>query len=254
MLVHPKFTVPMQEGKFATISQQEMDAMAFFKYGIYKCRITNPNQVSTRLFQYSETKSYHTHFSLTTARELGLRITMADGKDNALLYPEGRLHGTKLFGPFVNCMMNVYEKVKKETKPRCKKIMNCLWGGLTQLSNTRVDLNKEKALDLQHREITHIEPFKEQYLVNLHDYRQRYKTDLRSAGPLFDLVRSAADVPHLQSRGGGRVPRAHGWGGAEQKGGFANGRWRRGVEGREGGTMRGGEREWSGVGMRFFKN
>lgn len=66
MLMHSKFTVPMQEGKFATISQQEVDAMAFFKYGIYKCRITNPNQVSTRLFQHSESKSYHTHFSLTT--------------------------------------------------------------------------------------------------------------------------------------------------------------------------------------------
>lgn len=41
MLVHPKFTVPMKEGKFATISQQEVDAMPFFKYGIYKCRISN---------------------------------------------------------------------------------------------------------------------------------------------------------------------------------------------------------------------
>ena len=40
-LEHPKFTVPMKEGKFATISQQEVDAMPFFKYGIYKCRISN---------------------------------------------------------------------------------------------------------------------------------------------------------------------------------------------------------------------
>lgn len=185
MLVHDKFTVPMKEGKFATISQQEMDAMLFFKYGIYKCRITNPDKVSTRLFHYSETKSYHTHFSLTTARELGLRITMAEENDNALLYADGRLHGRKLFGPFVKRIMEVFGKVKGETKPRCKKIMNCLWGGLTMLNNTEVDLNKEKILDLQHREITHIEPFKEQYVVNLHDYRHRYKTDYARLGPFL---------------------------------------------------------------------
>lgn len=67
-LEHPKFTVPMQEGKFATISQQEMDAMLFFKYGIYKCKITNPHNVSTRLFHYSD------------AREIGLCITMIIGR------------------------------------------------------------------------------------------------------------------------------------------------------------------------------
>lgn len=38
--------------------------------------------------------------------------------------------------------------------------------------------------------------------------------------------------------------------GGEQKGGFSHGRWDRGVEGREGGTMRGGERECGGVGMK----
>ena len=81
--------------------------------------------------------------------------------------------------------MEVFGKVKGETKPRCKKIMNCLWGGLTMLNNTEVDLNKEQSLDLQHREITHIEPFKQQYLVNLHDYRQRYKTDYARLGPFL---------------------------------------------------------------------
>ena len=53
------------------------------------------------------------------------------------------------------------------------------------LNNTEVDLNKEKILDLQHREITHIEPFKEQYVVNLHDYRHRYKADYARLGPFL---------------------------------------------------------------------
>ena len=92
MLVHPKFTLPVKEGQVTTVSQLEMGGMPFFKYGIYKCTITNPHQVSTRLFHYSESKSYHTHFSLTTARELGLIITMVGERDNALLYTD-RVHG-----------------------------------------------------------------------------------------------------------------------------------------------------------------
>lgn len=53
------------------------DALPFFKYGIYKCKITNPHNVSTRLFHYSD------------AREIWLCITMMEGKDNALLYADG---------------------------------------------------------------------------------------------------------------------------------------------------------------------
>lgn len=56
MLVHPTCKVPMQEGKFAAISQHALDAMPFFKYGIYKRKISNPHNVSTRLFHYSESK------------------------------------------------------------------------------------------------------------------------------------------------------------------------------------------------------
>lgn len=37
----------------------------------------------------------------------------------------------------------------------------------------------------QHRDITHIEPFKQQYVVNLHDYRERYKTDYARLGPFL---------------------------------------------------------------------
>lgn len=66
-----------------------------------KCTFTNPNQVSTRLFRYSESKSesksYHAHPSgYTTAQESGLCITVAEERDAALLYTDGRLHGSKI--------------------------------------------------------------------------------------------------------------------------------------------------------------
>lgn len=186
MMTHDKFTFPAKEGTFATLNQHELEGMTFFQYGIYKCKLSNPNNVSTKLFLYSEAKSYHTHFSLTTARELGIKITMVeDGQPNALLFKGGRIHGKQIFGPFVKFMMEVHSKVQPETKPRCKNIMNCLWGGLNMLNNSRIDLNKEESINLEHREITHIEPHRDKYLVNLHDYVNKYKTDYARLGPFL---------------------------------------------------------------------
>lgn len=49
----------------------------------------------------SESKSYHAHPSgYTTVQESGLCITMAEERDAALLYTDGRLQGAKSFGPF----------------------------------------------------------------------------------------------------------------------------------------------------------
>ena len=135
MLCHEKFTIPMQAGTGKRLSQEEFDAMPFIPYGLYHCRLTNPKGVNTILFSYSEQKSYHSHFSLTTARELGLQITMCDitmcdggGKANAYLYAE-RVHSKQLFGPLVERMMDIYQRVGAESRGRCKLIMNCLWGG-----------------------------------------------------------------------------------------------------------------------------
>lgn len=72
----------------------------------------------------------------------------------------------------------------------------------------------------QHRVTTHIQTFmQQQYLINLHNHQPAQdRLALYSISPFVfpHLLRSAADVPHLQRRGGGRLPRAHGWSGAEQ--------------------------------------
>lgn len=109
------------------------DALPFFKYGIYKCRITNPHNVSTRLLHYAD------------AREIGLCITMMEGKDNALLYADGR---------------------ERETKPRCKKRSCTVCGWIDHAEQHRGGSEQGKAPgfaapgDYSHG----------QYVVNLHDY------------------------------------------------------------------------------------
>jgi hypothetical protein len=53
----------------------------------------------------------------------------------------------QLFGPLVERMMDIYQRGGAESRGRCKLIMNCLWGGLCALNDTRVDLTKEKEID-----------------------------------------------------------------------------------------------------------
>lgn len=161
MLEHPKFTVPMQEGKFATISQQEMDAMLLFKYGIYKCRITNPDKVSTRLFHYSDARDWAVH------------------------------HDDHWKEKTTRCSTLMGERGRRSRAAKKNHALSV--GGLTTPNNTEVDLNKEKRLDLQHREITHMGSTWSTCTIIC----QRYNLyRLCSAGPVPHIVCTTADVPH----------------------------------------------------------
>ena len=195
-MVDAKFTFPTAKGEWHTFTKEEFSSLTFFKYGMYKCRITNPGGVDCRLFMLNE-KSYHTHFTLTTAKEIGLTIELiVDGQPNACLYTD-RVHGKALFGPFIDVMMGLYDTVDASTKPRVKLITNSLWGGLCQHNESRVDLNKEAELDLNGKEIVHIEPYKGEFLVNLSTYTKRYKTDYARLGPFITSFARRKMYQHL---------------------------------------------------------
>ena len=136
MLSNAKFTVPYSKGEVKHVGSLPE---AYVPHGIYKCRITNPKGVDARLFRMQKRREnvfvHYTHFDLTTARELDLDIELADGI-NCLLYPTGRKAGSQLFKPFVDTMYNLH--VKTGGMRRCKKIMNCLWGGLAQNNRKRL--------------------------------------------------------------------------------------------------------------------
>lgn len=78
LLKNDRFTVPTGKGVFSTLTQAGVDAAPYFAYGIYHCRISNPNNIDTRLFSYSK-RTYYTHFDLTTAKALGLSIEIVGG-------------------------------------------------------------------------------------------------------------------------------------------------------------------------------
>ena len=108
-------------------SQQELDAMPFSKHGIRPMQVASArsptNQVRSRLFHYmylvskSESKSYHAHPSgYTTAQESGLCITVAEERDAALLYTDGRLHGSKIV--LVRLQSGMMEKIYNQHNVR----------------------------------------------------------------------------------------------------------------------------------------
>ena len=95
-----------------------------------------------------------------------------EGKDNALLYADGR---------------------ERETKPCCKKKSCTVCGWIDHAEQHRGGSEQGKAPgfaapgDYSHG----------QYVVNLHDYCQRYNLyRLCSAGPVPHIVCTTADVPH----------------------------------------------------------
>ena len=183
MLSNAKFTVPYSKGEVKHVGSLPE---AYVPYGIYKCRITNPKGVDARLFRMQKRREnvfvHYTHFDLTTARELDLDIELADGI-NCLLYPTGRKAGSQLFKPFVDTMYNLH--VKTGGMRRCKKIMNCLWGGLAQNNRKKVDLTKGGELDVEDADVVHIEPHNSGHLVVVQSYSKPFKTNYARIAPFL---------------------------------------------------------------------
>ena len=182
MLSSAKFTVPCAVG---VPKHMQKLPDAYVPYGIYKCRITNPKGVDTRLFRMPKKETAfvcNTHFDLTTARELGLQIELADGV-NCLLFSAGRKTASHLFKPFVDLMYDVH--VKTGGMKRCKKIMNCLWGGLAETNRQKLDTTKCEELNLQDHDVVHVEPHDDGHLVLMESYSQPFKTNHARIAPFL---------------------------------------------------------------------
>jgi hypothetical protein len=51
-----------------------------------------------------------------------------------------------------------------------------LWGGLCRKQSTTVDTNQVDVLDLKGREITHIEPYKNNLLITVENFENKFRT------------------------------------------------------------------------------
>ena len=179
MMMDYHFQIPTDAGTFTDTSTETINKYSGgHAYGLYKCRITNPNEVSAKLFKFKKSNVY-THWDLQTASEMGLVLTMSDQSPNTLLF-KSRERGQQIFKPFVEYMVKVGSSIGAlkvdRLKATAKKLLNSLWGVLCETATTKVDMNVETKLDLAGRSITHIEPYRDSVLIKLEKTEDKYKT------------------------------------------------------------------------------
>lgn len=142
ILRYTSFGIPIKKGTFKTITQEELDKMKFFEYGIYHCDIENTN---TKLF-LTNPKKYYTHFDLMTAKELGFKIQMIqDDKSNVLLYPgETRISGSHMFSKYTDFLFPLKQSKNEELSKLSKNLLNVIWGKLCEKNKFKLfyDVNK----------------------------------------------------------------------------------------------------------------
>lgn len=176
------FSVPVGEGVFEHLMALPPD---FLHYGLYKVKISvtaNATAEQSKLFKFKPSNIY-THFDIKVARDIGLNIELLPCQPNAPLFPT-RVPAASIFKPFVDYIFDLRQQTQC---PRAKRILNCLWGGLSAKRSTVIDMNEEKVLDLDGRIITHIEPYRDSVLVTAERVEHRFKT---SYARLFPFITS----------------------------------------------------------------
>jgi len=171
---------PYAEGECAVVEQLN-DEHQGVSYGLYRAVVTNPGGLEDKLFHYAKNNHY-THYDLNVARGIGLSVAMVlDGEPNALLYPQKRrVSGILLFRPYVEFLLGLHA----QGVPRCKKILNCLWGGLAERNTKLIDTTTwGKPVDYEGCDLTHIQPQGGGFILEVTSYEQRFVTDYARVAP-----------------------------------------------------------------------
>jgi hypothetical protein len=131
VLSNEKFTFPLTCGDAV---HYDTFPYAYYEYGLYHCIIyRSDDPMINRLFYFNK-RNYYTHFCLTTAKELGLRIELIqDGEPNARLY-KCRGQGKHYFGQMINELYDIKIRMKEDgvESKVANKILQCLFGTLGQ--------------------------------------------------------------------------------------------------------------------------
>jgi hypothetical protein len=140
---------PIKRGEFQHITQSESLKDAFYRYGIYHCKIEPSNSDQDRLFRFS-TSHYYTHISMNAAKSLNFKMTMVeDGEANVLRYsPDKCIRLSSAFKSYIDEMfkikdemtlvMNAFNKSSTEyqnadlLRDISKQLLNKLWGELSE--------------------------------------------------------------------------------------------------------------------------
>ena len=150
------FNIPMDEGDFYYLTDDEFHAMEYIKYGIYRAVVHKSDDANiNKLFKFNF-KNYYPHIDLKRAKELKLKIELVhDEKPNFIYYSsktEKALKGSEVFKQVIN---TIYP-FKEAKLPRMKVLFTMLWGSLCEKNHKTHTVNNQ---DKEYIEIDNTEDF-----------------------------------------------------------------------------------------------
>ena len=109
-------------------------------FGLYKVKIDVPTNCK---FMIRNSNNVYTHYDIKVAREMGYGMELIEGQ-NACLYKTKRLYPSQIFNDYMELL---FKYKTKDTKKIVKRLMNCLWGSLSQKNWITHDLRKPLVVD-----------------------------------------------------------------------------------------------------------
>ena len=177
--------IPLQQGEFNLISNNDFQQKEYYAYGLYHCIIKKDNlKVINNLFRFNN-KNWYTHIDIKRAKELKLNITIIENNEcNFIYYNSSKcIKACDIFKNYVD----VLYKLKDKKIQGSKMILNMLWGVLCEKKKTKHYINiDEQFLIPDNNEILHIKHM-DNNKINLHlsnnDYI--YKTNYARLCPFL---------------------------------------------------------------------
>ena len=176
-----KFLLPIKRGIFSNISEKEELQIKFYSVGIYHCIIDVKNN---KLMRTNKTNHY-THTDINYAISLGYKVSLIhDGNNNALIYKNSDcLMGSHIFGEFVDLLF----PLKKAGNKRAKRIINTLWGALSEQDKLTICTNKNTITEIyDNRQVMTLCPDDNgETVIQFTKNEKRFKTDYARIKPFL---------------------------------------------------------------------
>jgi len=140
--------IPIKKGRYEKLTELPNN----LDNGIYRCKITG--DINKYLFR-ENFDNYYTHKDIINARNLGYTVELInDSFNNALIYDKDKMMtGTKLFYKYVKYLFNLKEIYNKNDYYTYnlifKKILNCLWGKLSESNITTIKVKIGEDINLK---------------------------------------------------------------------------------------------------------
>ena len=174
IMSHHSFTFPIMQGEFKKLNEIPVS------YGIYRVLIHRSGDETTdRLFRFNSLH-YYTHYDIHSAKELNLKMELIqDDEANALLYSQKRANGSVYFKEVVDELYKLKSKSKY-----AKRILNSMWGGLSQRNKIKRTTINEINLD-DDELVIDIAPLGDIHKVSYVKQCKYFKTPYARLGPFL---------------------------------------------------------------------